>query len=267
MSATTSAPGAPVLAAHAPIGLDELLEEASLQIRVDRKYLLLRHELDSVLADLDPAIRVLEIDGRRAFGYESVYFDTPALDSYLSAAQPRRRRFKIRTRGYLDSGEAWLEVKTRGGRDMTVKDRAEHDFGHRDRLDPAGHEHIGCVLAAAGIRGIESQLLRPVLMTAYDRTTLFVPDSLSRATIDTGLGWHDGPRSLLLPASVIVETKSGSAPSGVDRMLWAHGHRPLGISKFGTGLAALRPNLPSNRWSRVIREHFASDFTMTRTEP
>ena len=39
---------------------------------------------------------------------------------------------------------------------------------------------------------------------------------------------------------VIVETKAGPHPSGVDRLLWAAGHRPASLSKYGTGLAALR---------------------------
>lgn len=35
---------------------------------------------------------VLEIGVRRLFRYESVYFDTPDLESYLAAARRRRRR-------------------------------------------------------------------------------------------------------------------------------------------------------------------------------
>jgi hypothetical protein len=57
---------------------------------------------------------------------------------------------------------------------------------------------------------------------------------------------------------VIIETKSGSRTSEVDRLLWSHGHRPATISKFGTGLAAMRHDLPSNKWARVIRHHFTN---------
>jgi hypothetical protein len=46
---------------------------------------------------------VLEIDGARSFAYDSTYFDTPDLDAYLLAATRRRRRFKVRTRTYVDS--------------------------------------------------------------------------------------------------------------------------------------------------------------------
>ncbi|NKY40828.1 VTC domain-containing protein [Cellulomonas septica] len=100
----------------APVTLDELLTDAALQTRVDRKYVLPVTALDALLDGLDPATRVLEIDGRRASAYRSVYFDTPALTSYLGAARRRRGRFKVRTRTYVDDGACWVEVKTRGPR-------------------------------------------------------------------------------------------------------------------------------------------------------
>lgn len=262
----TDAAGSSLLAAHPPISLAELAALAALQTRVDRKYILTRPELDTVLADLDPAVaqpaaspaaRVLQIDGRRAFGYESVYFDTADLAAFERAAHPRRRRFKIRTRSYLDSGECYLEVKTRGGRDITVKDRLPYGIDDRDQLTPAGRRYVREVLADAGIAGIDPALLEPVLVTRYHRTTLYLPGSGSRATIDTDLSWVlDERRGIDLADEAIVETKSAGAASEIDRMLWGHGHRPVGISKFGTGLAALRPELPSNKWARVLRRHF-----------
>ena len=51
---------------------------------------------------------------------------------------------------------------------------------------------------------------------------------------------------------VIIETKSGSAPSVADKHLWRAGIRPSKISKFATGMAALNPDLPSNKWNRTI---------------
>jgi hypothetical protein len=54
----------------------------------------------------------------------------------------------------------------------------------------------------------------------------------------------------------IVETKSGHHASAVDRLLWAHGHRPATISKYATGLAAMRPDLAANKWGRVLTRDF-----------
>ena len=85
-----------------PISLTDLGKTASLLTRKDRKYLV-PMSVARLLVEQD-RMQILEIDGRRTFHYESVYFDTPERASYLAAAQKRRRRFKVRTRSYLDSG-------------------------------------------------------------------------------------------------------------------------------------------------------------------
>jgi hypothetical protein len=59
----------------------EALAAAELQTRIDRKYLVAPDAFVRLVADLADSHRVLEIDGRRTFRYESVYFDTPGLDS------------------------------------------------------------------------------------------------------------------------------------------------------------------------------------------
>ena len=249
------------------IGLAELTERAGLLTRIDRKYVLPRSELDAVLADLDPGVRVLDINGVRSSAYESVYFDTPELTSFLMAAHPRRRRFKIRTRTYVDSAQSYLEVKTRGGRGVTVKDRLPYALDDRATLTSEGRRYTDTVLDEADITGAQGQDLVPTLTTRYLRTTLFIPESSSRATVDTGLSWATVPHAasrradvpqlrLDRPQLAIVETKSGSRASAVDRILWAHGHRPATMSKYGTGMAALRNDLPANKWAPVLRRYF-----------
>jgi hypothetical protein len=239
----------------APISLDELVSEAALLTRLDRKYLIPAGELPGVLDAMPGDVRMLEIEGRRGFAYRSVYFDTAGLDAYLAAARGRRRRFKIRIRTYVDSGLEFLEVKTRGGRGMTVKERIPY-AGDGAHLGTDGLAHTGAVLAGAGIPA-DGYEFRPVLTTRYRRTTLYVPSTGSRVTVDTDLAWTlpDGS-TVRMPHSVIVETKTARAASDVDRLLWSLGHRPCPISKYATGLAALRPELPANRWHPVLRRHF-----------
>lgn len=238
------------------VGLDDLNANAALQTRVDRKYVLPRAEAELVLASLDPSTRVLEIDGVRALQYESVYFDTPDLLSYRMAATARRRRFKLRTRSYVDTAEAYLEMKTRGARSTTVKERLAYDMGQRGILTPEGRQYADAALDGLGMRNHLD--LWPTLITRYLRTTLYTPASGSRATVDTDLSWEVSAGSTLsAPELAIIETKSAQRIGEVDRALWARGHRPDRISKYGTGLAALRPDLPSNKWARVLRRHFS----------
>ena len=240
-----------------PISLEDLVAEAELLTRVDRKYVMTEAEADTVLAALPERTRVLTIDGRRAFAYESCYFDTADLLSFRMAAHGRRRRFKLRTRSYVDTEDAYLELKTRGARSTTVKERIVYDFDVRDELTDEGRAYAATGLIALGIPRLREDELQPTLATRYERTTLLAPDGGGRATIDRDLSWElaDGDE-LRVPGLVIVETKSGLRTGDIDRLLWRHGIRPSTISKYGTGLAALRPELPSNKWARVLRQNF-----------
>ena len=186
-----------------PIGLDALTSSAALLTRKDRKYIV-PLALAQQLAT-QAGLRVLEIDGRRSFSYESVYFDTPQRTSYFAAAHKRRRRFKVRTRSYLDSGICSLEVKTRERRGLTEKHRLAYDVARRDQLTGDALEFVDRFERIAPI----SRRLRATLITRYDRTTMLETSSLSRTTVDTNLRWEDiGGSTISLPGIAIVETTS-----------------------------------------------------------
>ncbi|MCG5464989.1 polyphosphate polymerase domain-containing protein [Micromonospora sp. NPDC053740] len=250
---------APQLATLTPIALAEVIDRAALQCRVDRKYVIAVDELPHLLDHLTPYARVLDIDGERSFRYESVYFDTPCLASYHCAAYRRRRRFKVRTRTYLDSAQCWLEVKISGARGQVTKHRLPYLAEDR-RTVRSGRGFVNEVLDRESIlSNLTGSPLEPVLVTSYRRSTLLLPATASRVTIDTGLTWQDGDRTLRLPGIAVVETKTSSAPSLVDRALWQRGTRPVRISKYATGLAALRLDLPDVPWRRTLRRHFRAD--------
>jgi hypothetical protein len=242
----------------AAVSLEQLIAEAALQTRIDRKYVLPHDAAVRVIDTLDSSIRILDTAGTRAFRYESVYFDTPDLLSFRLAAQPRRRRFKLRTRTYVDSRTAFLEVKTRGARRATVKDRVAYAVPDRRILTDEAREYAAEALDAIGVAGSRADDLDMRLTTRYRRATFVAPDGSARSTVDTDLEWREASGlTLATPGLAIIETKSGSAASEFDRALWRAGHRPVRISKYATGLAALHPELPRNRWSRLLRGPFA----------
>jgi hypothetical protein len=237
-----------VVAATPTIGLAEVEQHAALQTRVDRKYALDTTTAAQVLPRLAARSAVMAIGDLRSFWYRSVYFDTLDLESYHRTATKRRRRWKVRTRSYVESGTSFLEVKQRGARDVTEKVRAALPHGAAtERLDAAGASFVDGVLDRPGL----GAALMPVCTTVYQRTTFVDLDSTTRATIDTSLvlGVADAPRL------VIVETKSGGGLSWFDRVLFEAGARPAAVSKFGLAMAATHPELPANRWSRVLRDH------------
>ena len=236
------------------VTLDEVNGAASLQTRVDRKYILCQSELAAVLAALVDRLSALEIEGQRSFGYESVYFDTPNLECFHAAAYKRPKRCKIRTRSYVDSRKTMLEVKTKGTRAGTVKTRRPHEFDDRSVLDETAEQFIAVLLGHDGFR----ERLQPVLKTRYDRITLVDLGDASRLTIDSGLRCTaTSGASTGLDEVFIVETKRAGSPCVADRQLWANGLRPIKISKFGTSLAALDESLPSNKWHRTLTTYFS----------
>ena len=279
--------------------LAELNSAAGLLTRVDRKYLVPLKSAQELVDGLAPDARVLAIDEQRRFSYASTYFDTPGLEVFMLAARKRRRRFKVRTRTYLDSGLCFLEVKTRGARGTTVKRRMGYHPDDASRLTGSGRAFVAACLASTGVTGPAAArdtaaALRPVLATTYERTTLHLPRAEARATIDTALTWRrltpggrarsagvagtpqalrpahltaaiDGGEPVAVSDVAVVETKNPATPSPADRALWDAGHRPARISKYATGMALLHPELPANRWYRTLTHELADLFGTDRS--
>lgn len=240
-----------------PVSLDQINAVAPLQTRVDRKYVLPAAQAWTIIHGAAPGAYILEIEGRRDFAYRSTYFDTTGLAAFYGAAQRRRRRFKVRIRRYDDT-RCFLEIKTRDGRGRSVKYRSPRPVDIAPRLREQDLVHVRRILAENGIdldSAAPDGSLVTALTTRYIRSTIHVPDSGSRVTVDHDLVWCDPTgRELALGGHVIVETKSARAASSVDRQLWRTGHRPQRISKYATGMALLFPGLPGNRWNRITAE-------------
>lgn len=247
-----------------PIRLDELVDAAPMMTRIDRKYVLTQTQVVAFVDGLAADTRVLQNSGRRGAWYETCYFDTPDLAMFHMCARRRRVRLKLRTRTYSDDGATFLEAKSRNRPGLTVKHRVPYGFADRDRLTSTGAAYAARSLAEAGLP--PDSELQVTLTSTYRRTTLLSSDADTRVTIDTDLGWRtpDG-RHLDAPGVVIVETKSHSGAADTDRALWRAGIRPTSVSKYATGLAALRPELPRNQWSRLLNGPL--HHTLDRQEP
>jgi hypothetical protein len=239
-----------------PIGLAELMELAELQTRVDRKYFVPAEVFRRMIAELAGELRVLEIDGRRTFGYESVYFDTPQLSTYRAHLQRRRQRFKARTRTYTDSGLCMFEVKLTGARGETVKERVPHPADYSAELTDEALDHLRTALCQAYHQDLPSGM-QPTLITTYRRTTFVSRTGEARLTCDVGLQCLDLQHEVRDTGThVLVESKSSAGGSAADRILRELGVRPASVSKYCVGVAALHPELPSNPWHQTLRRYF-----------
>ena len=251
--------------------LQQVDREAALQTRIDRKYVLTPRALEDVVEACPESLRILDIAGERSFGYQSTYFDTPSLVAYRAAATGRRPRFKVRTRRYLATGTSWLEVKLRDRHGRTDKHRIGFGFGSDIEFD---REAIAFLSGFDEVRPHVCQL-RPSLVTTYERTTLLstlasAPTVNQRVTIDRDVECrspHDA-HVTSLGQHLIVETKSPlDRPGPFDRALWRAGVRPVRISKYAIGMAAPHPELPANRWNRVLRRYIQQTPTRSTLDP
>jgi hypothetical protein len=236
-----------------PVSLEDVLATAELQTRVDRKYVVPIDLFVAVLAELSGDLSVLQIGDLQLFRYESIYFDTPDLSTYRQHAHGRRRRVKIRTRAYLDSGECTLEFKRVGSRGETVKERYPYRLAARHRLEDdaraLARERLGGLVATSW--------LDAVLTTAYLRATLVDRVRGDRVTCDVNLRFEHDDRHLgPFDGFVVVESKTVGAESPFDRALRRTGSRPVSLSKYCVGMAVLDPRLPANRWNRELRTYF-----------
>lgn len=239
---------ADVIAGLPQVSLDEINARAELLTRVDRKYFVPRTALAAILASAR-GLQALQIDGRRSFRYLTVYFDSDDFAHYREHLQGRRHRFKVRTRTYCESGQSLLEVKSKGYRSQTVKQRRPRDAQHPAHLDADERAFV------SAITGRDAAALRPVLETDYHRTTLVAGEQ--RVTLDTDLSCRAHERRACGPDDVLVETKSPDGRSDIDRAIVHGGFRPHSVSKYCVAAALLYPQLPHNPWHRTLRRSFA----------
>jgi hypothetical protein len=194
-----------------------------------------------------------------------VYFDTECLMLYRHHVQNRRKRYKVRTRSYLDTGDAMLEVKLEGWRGQTMKERLLYDSNCRRELTPEGRAFVDHVVAEA--YGAAVPPVDPVLTTAYRRATLVDVQCGSRLTIDVDLTWSGSGRAHRAGHLALLESKNPSGRGPVDAMLGSMAVRPVSLSKYCLGVALLHPDTAANPWSLLLRREFGWQRARTASEP
>ena len=242
-------------AALQPVSLDTLNSKAAMLERIDQKYVVSAATLYDAVDSLGERFDVLQIDGRRSFTYDTAYYDTHDFRAYNHHHQGRRKRCKVRVRRYSEAGIAFVEVKLKDLRDMTVKKRFPTDPEMFPLLDETcraqvdtAHEHqYGEPLGGS---------LHEVLQMTYRRTTFVARDGGERMTIDDSLGlWSKAGFARVTPGLCIVETKSANGSGIADVILRSHGVRAVkSCSKYCVGLAALGHVSRVNRFLPAMRK-------------
>jgi hypothetical protein len=241
-----------------PVSLEALDERASLQRRVDNKYLV---PLDR-LAQLSDALRgdyeILEIDGERVFDYESTYFDTPALDCFHDHIGNRRPRYKLRTRFYVTTRSCIFEVKVKRDDGETVKRHIDYESDDRREIKASARELFSETLEECSVKRPQDDP-RSSLLTRFRRVTVAAIDQPERITVDFGVELRapGGDTAAIDESLAIIETKTQDGSGPVDRMLGDEGLDPLSLSKYRLGIGLLVAPEKDREYSHRLQGQFA----------
>ena len=244
-----------LLARIDPVSLEQVDELASLQRRVDQKYLLEMEDLARLLGELAEDHRALEIDGDRCFHYESCYFDTPELTTYRDHVEGRRPRAKIRSRLYVETRTCVFEAKLKGEEGETAKDSIDIPISDHGRVTPKARRFLEGALAPLGGR-LDVAGLESALTTRFERFTLVAVDGSERVTCDLSLQLvaRGGGAVGLRPGHALLETKSEGGGRRCDSLLEELGVEPMSFSKYRVGIGLLVAD--GDEQADAMAEHF-----------
>lgn len=236
-----------VVSGFLPVSLTGL-ESVKLLNRVDTKYIFNIVHLDAILQGAVSDYYVLEIDGKRIFRYESVYFDTPGFDLYRQHHNGKPNRVKIRYRQYTDTGEAFFEVKKKVKGSRTDKTRIKLEQ-FDTCLNPQEQTLMESLQVPA--EGLEEKV-----RIKYDRITFMGINTGERVTLDLNLEFNMGGKILSYPKLVIAEVKQERAThlSPFSNTLRNNNIPRAKVSKYAMAVALLGKEVKRNAFKSTINK-------------
>ncbi len=250
-----------IIRTYSPITLDEM-SGIKLMNRTDTKFVTTVERLQALLMLAHDDYWAQEIDDKRIANYYTAYFDTPDNNMYIVHQNGHAGRQKLRIRSYVDSGQNFLEVKTKNNHGRTKKKRVD-----MVGFDPIHPDHnIRFLRQDEQFRSYDMFLQKhlrydPTVLTEhlenhFHRITLVNKAKTERVTIDTDLCFHNlkTGQDVDLTGLVIVEVKrDGLQPSPILGMLRDLRIKPSGFSKYCMGSALTNPSLKRNNFKERLR--------------
>lgn len=253
------------LTAYDPIALSEM-KSVKLMNRTDTKYVVRLPRLLELLqaAQQDYFVQT-NLDGERMAGYHTIYLDTPDHQMYTRHEVGRQPRQKVRMRTYMDTGEAFLEIKHKNNHGRTGKKRTRmtvpNDPAEANALVPPILDRLGQAPLFTQVAGqcqpdaLTPDTLAPQLENFFDRITLVNRDMTERLTIDLNLRFHNletGSDASLAYLAIIELKRDGHTPSPMhDLLIRMHVH-PGGFSKYCIGQTLTNPSLRNNNFKEKL---------------
>ena len=235
------------------LSLQDLDSHAALLDREEKKYILTPERFSELVPELTQCFRILKIGNQRIFSYKSLYFDSAELIGYTYHNQGRiKRRFKIRTRHYLDSDLCFFEVKLKTKRGGTIKRRIQYAIDDYGTITTHARDFLQTIYQQIYGLAFTHELL-PKLEVNCDRITLVHKESSERMTIDFNLHFAREESSTPIKRFVIIETKSPRGKGVADAILKKHRMRSGNCSKYCLGVNLLFNEVKYNRLKPLLK--------------
>jgi len=229
------------------ISLKEL-DSLKLLNRVDTKFVFHLDMLAVILDEVAGNYEVLDIENKRVFQYESLYFDTKEFEHYLAHHNGRPNRIKVRFRKYTDSGDVYFEIKKR------IKDSRTDKY--RVKLDNIHTELNGLETNLMNELSIPSELLENKIWINYQRITLASKTTKERVTIDLNLSFDNIVKRKDFPSIVIAEIKQDkfSRVSNFVTVLRKYNIPEFRISKYAIAIAMMEDGIKNNAFKEKVNK-------------
>jgi hypothetical protein len=161
-------------------------------------------------------------------------------------------RQKVRTRVYENSGDAFLEIKSKDNHGRTRKKRTP--IPSDELLD--FKDDVNACDYLARHSSYDAGMLQPVLSTSFRRITLVNSTMTERLTVDTCVRFTNyltGLGSDLRDAVIIELKQDGRFASQMKGILLDHRVKPLRVSKYCIAEALTDPSVKKNRFKEKVR--------------
>lgn len=235
-----------ILSCFQPVHLSDI-SDASLMDRREEKFLITEDQALEILRTLPQDYHVLEIEGARICGYETLYFDTERYETYLQHHNGRLNRYKVRSRRYQSTDQSFFEVKQKVNTGRSIKRRIPTE-GMVTRIESYLRDFISTCYP-------EDADFIPQLFNTYSRVTLVSPDHAERVTLDFNLSYSHEQKGVCLAGLVIVEVKipERGTFSPIRSVFRVMRIRSSSFSKYCIGVSLLCDDVKKNRFKPKLK--------------
>ena len=239
------------------VSLSEM-DTVKLMNRTETKYVFATSQLPHILEGLSGDYHMLEIDGIRRSAYTTVYFDTEELKFYHDHHNGKLSRQKIRIRKYMDSDQAFIEVKTKTSKGRTIKKR-DREAELSSILSENASAFVGKHVK------IDPKEVSAKLLNSYRRITLVNLKSKERVTIDLDLEFVHNGEKVSVNEIVIGEVKQEKYnvnSSFIQKMRALH-IRSMSLSKYCIGSVLLKKEMKSKAFKEGLKYNKFKEKVLT----